>query len=190
MIGKRFGPLVSWKAIVAGLIAAGIVHIATTLAVPMVATGSAYRRLAAVLPANKMVVLPPVSPENQALPFQQPDARYAVCRFDLTGGPESVSVTLPERGWVLTLHSALGDIFYVAPGQENRGTEISFHIVPATERFFGLLPNARGMDGEGTTVSSPAPRGLAVLRAPHTGEAFVERVEKTLAIASCATDKT
>lgn len=186
---KQARPLIGWQVLLAAIVAAGIVHIASTLSVPSTVKASAYKRLSTVLPANSMVVLPPTTPANQPLPYLPPDARLAVCRFDITDGPVAVSVTLPERGWLLTLHSSVGDVFYAAPGQEVRSMDVSIRIVPATERFLGLLPGGRSVDSDGTSISSPTRQGLAVLRAPVTGEAFGARIEKTLAQASCTLDK-
>jgi uncharacterized membrane protein len=171
------------------MVAAGIVHIATTLSLPVTVKASAYKRLAANLTANKMVVLPPTTPASQPLPFLSPDARFAVCRFDIAEGPVAVSVTLPERGWVLTVHSANGDVVYAAPGQDVRSMDVNIRIVPATERFLGLFPGGRSLDGDGTSISSSTQQGLVLLRAPITGEAFGGRVERILAQASCMPDK-
>lgn len=186
---RRTSPLIGWQVLLAAVVAAGIVHIATTLSVPATVKASAYKRLAATLTANKMVVLPPTTPASQPLPFLPPDARFAVCRFDIADGPVAVSVTLPERGWLVTVHSASGDVFYAAPGQDVRSMDLSIRIVPATERFLGFLPGGRSLEGDGSSISSPTRQGLVLLRAPVTGEAFVTRVEKILAQASCTPDK-
>jgi uncharacterized membrane protein len=180
--------IVSWQVVFAAVVAGGIVHIATTLSVPFAATASAYKRVA-TLPANKMVVLPPATPTQQPLPFLSPEARFAICRFDLSDGPIAISVTLPERGWLLTVHSAVGDVFYAAPGQDVRSMDVGIRLVPAAERLLGLLPGGRSMDGDGTSISSPTRHGLVLVRAPVSGEAFGERIEKVLARASCTLDK-
>lgn len=180
--------IISWHVVVTAIVAAGIVHIATTLAVPYAATASAYKRLA-TLPANKMIVLPAATAAKQPLPFMSPEARFAICRFDLSDGPVDISVTLPERGWLLTVQSAVGDVFYAAPGQDVRSMDVSIRLVPAAERLMGLLPGGRSMDGDGTGIPSPARQGLVLLRAPVTGEAFGQRIETILAQATCATEK-
>lgn len=181
--------IVNWQVVLAALVAGGIVHIGTTLSVPFTATASAFKRVSAALPANKMVVLPPATPAKQPLPFLSPEARFAICRFDLSDGPIAVTVTLPERGWLLTVHSTIGDVFYAAPGQDVRSMDVSFRLVPAAERLLGLLPGGRSMDGDGTSISSPTRQGLILLRAPISGEAFGQRIEKILAQASCALEK-
>ena len=181
--------IVSWHVVLAALVAGGLLHIVTTLSVPFAATASAYKRVAATVPANKMVVLPPATVAKQPLPFLSPEARFAICRFDLADGPVAVSATLPERGWLLTVHTTIGDVFYAAPGQDVRSMEVSFRLVPAAERLLGILPGGRSMDGDGTSISAPTRQGIVLLRAPVSGEAFGERIEKTLAQASCGPDK-
>src|SRR5262245_29664932 len=85
---------VSWRTVAAGVLLGGIVHISVTFVTSLSATGQAYRLLAEKLPVNSMVMLPLQATGRQILPFLPPDMLYAMCRYDLSGGPVTVSATV------------------------------------------------------------------------------------------------
>ncbi len=176
----------NWHLIGAALISVGILHICATLAVPSLGRTSAYQRLAVLLPANTMQVLPPISPSTQPLPFLTPDFRYAMCRIDASGGPVAVKVNLPDRGWTVSLYSADGDSLYAASGQLGRATEIALQVVSSDERFAGLTPEARGKShADDTSVTIGTREGIVIVRAPERGLAHVARLESEIKRANC-----
>ena len=178
---------IKWQIAAVALVCGGIVHIAATLLVPHLATGNALQRLFADLPVNRMRVLPATSPQSQPLPFMSPDARYAVCRFDVGGGPIAVSALLADKGWSLALYTPDGDNFYAVPAQDARRAEVSFVLVPLVERpTLGLLHLGRAAaDAGASDIAVPQREGLVVVRAALRGEAYAREVEAQLARASC-----
>jgi len=178
---------VSWQVLALALVSGGIIHILATLVVPHFATASAYNRLAALLPVNRMRVLPPASAESQPLPFVGPDERLAICRYSVTDGPVTVTATLPDRGWMLGLYTPNGDNFYVMPAQELRRSEVSFTLQPPPEKFLGLFSFGRTSDlGGASSIPVPQSEGLVVLRAPLRGRAYQAETEALLQLARCA----
>lgn len=176
----------NWRLVGAALISVGILHICATLAMPSLATASAYDRLAAILPANAMRVVPPISPAAQPLPFLAPDFRYAMCRVDAANGPVVVKVSLPDRGWTATLYGTDGGSLYVATGQLGRALEISLQVVSSDERFTGPTPEALGKTrADDAAVTIGAREGIVVVRAPERGIAYQARIESELKRASC-----
>jgi uncharacterized membrane protein len=172
--------------ILTALLAGGIIHIATTFAITALGSGSAYRQLGGVLPANEMVVLPPQTSGAQLLPFLAPDMLYAICRFDLSAGTVEVNAILPEVGWSLALYTRQGDNFYAAPGQSQRPVRVAFVLIPTTERLVNLAPGVRKTDVDLSQVTSPDGEGLIVVRAPLKGVAYEGTVKADLKRASCA----
>jgi uncharacterized membrane protein len=171
----------------AALFAVGILHIVVTLAAPELVISPAYDRLAQALPVNQMQILPPVTPAAQPLPFIAPDARYALCRFDATDGAVAITASLPGPGWMLALYSAEGENFFASVAQPGRQTDVSLLLIPSDERFTGLTPEARGQSpSPETTLTVPAQRGLAVVRAPNQGQAYNDRNLAQLKRAHCA----
>jgi len=170
-----------WRRITAVVLLAGIVHICATLAAPLLSSRPAYLLVRDKLPANRMVVLPPQNPGNQLLPYVSPHMLYAVCRYDLSGGPVIVTATVADAGWALSLHAAQGDNFYVMPGQPLRRTDVSLLVIPSGPE--GALIQKR--DTAETPIVSPTSEGLIVLRAPLRGLAWSAEAEAVLQRATC-----
>ena len=174
---------VGWRRLTAVALLAGIVHICATLAAPILSSRHAYLLLRDKLPANRMVVLPPQAPGRQILPYLPSHTLYAVCRYDLTGGPVAVTATVADAGWALSLHGVRGDNFYVLPGQPLRRTGVSLLVIPGGGADTG--PIAKRESSSETPVVSPTTEGLIVLRAPIRGLAWGAETEATLQGAAC-----
>jgi len=170
------------RRIAAVVLLAGIVHICATLATPVLSSRHAFLLLRDKLSANRMVVLPPQAPGQQLLPWLPPHMLYAICRYDLSGGPVTVRATVADAGWALSLHATQGENFYVLPGQPLRRTEVSLVLVPKGPET-PLIPRAESISD--TPVVSPTREGLIVLRAPLHGLAWAAETEAMLQRATC-----
>ena len=167
-------------------IAAAIVHICATFAIPhLVATG-AYERLAPRLPVNALVLLPPPTPKTQLLPYQAPDMHYALCRFDASQAPVVIKASLPDSGWTFALYSPEGVNFYAVPGHDQRRTEIHAVLAPQSDAWMANWTATSLADRNLTEIQTPSPRGLLVIQAPIKGQAYRRDIEAELARASCA----
>lgn len=178
----------NWQLILAAPVAAGILHICATLAAPYLTADSAYSRLAPALPVNRMQVLAEITPGSEPLPFLSPDARYALCRFDTSAGPVTVTATLPpDPGWMLAVMSPQGDNIYVTASTPGRITPITLALVPSEEHFLGVTPEARGIarDAE-PPVALAAQRGIVVVRAPDRGFSYRRDTNASLSTARCS----
>jgi uncharacterized membrane protein len=175
---------IGWRTVLGAGLLAGIVHISTTLAVPLIGPGNAFRKIRDTLPVNQMVFLPAPTPGNQLLPYMAADALYAVCRYDLRAAPLNISAVLADRGWTLSLHNTQGDNFYVLPAQQLRNGEVNFVVVPEAER--GLdLGSARRQGALDSQIDAPSLEGLVLIRAPLRGLAWKAETEAKLKRASC-----
>ncbi len=177
----------NWQLILAAPVAAGILHICATLAAPYLTAASAYSRLAPGLTVNNMQLLSAAAPAAEPLPFMSPDARYAMCRFDTSGGPVTVSATLPpDLGWTLTVVTPQGDNIYATASVPARPTPVSLVLVPSEEAFLGVTPEARGIARD---IQPPTPvsatRGIVVVRGPDKGYSYQRHVEAVLKEARC-----
>lgn len=166
---------------------AGIVHIVSAFASMNDRSRDAYARLAPDLKANTMTLMPPVRPGAQYLPFLSTDARYALCRFDTTNGPVSVTAQLPDLGWTIGIYRRDGSAAYFAAASEGRTTNISLTLMPGDDRFTGLTPEALGKaDASASPLTVSARQGLVVVRAPDKGLAYAAQAETGLTQADCA----
>ena len=169
------------------LCAAATIHIISTLSAMSDPSQSAYALLAkSDLPANTTIILPPVQPGRQYLPFMSADSRYAVCHFDTSKGPVSVSAVLPDQGWTIGIFHRDGSSAYFAAAPVGKTTQIALTLVPNDDRFMGLTPEARGKI---TTAEAPlavsARQALVIVRAPDKGLSYAARSEAELAKFSC-----
>lgn len=177
---------VGWRTFIGATLLGGIIHIAATLAVPLLGAGNAFAKLRDSLPANRMVVLAPPSPGKEPLPFLTPDALYAMCRFDISVDSLSVSVALLHPGWTLSLHTPQGDNFYVMPAQQMRRGDVGLVVVPGVDRLLEFNPTPRRVSAQETHIPSPSLQGLVIVRAPLKGLAWRAEAEAVLRRASCA----
>jgi uncharacterized membrane protein len=174
------------RSILLSAIAAAIVHICATFAIPHLIATNAYERLAPQLPSNVLVVLPPPTPNAQLLPYQTPDMHYAMCRFDASQSPVVVRARLPERGWTFALYSRDGGNFYVVPGHDQRPTEIHALLVPQGDAWMGNWIAASPVERILTEIQMPSPTGLLVIRAPIKGQAYRGEIQVELNRATCS----
>ena len=84
-----------------------------------------------------------------------------MCRYELTGGPVTVTAALADTGWTLSLHTPQGDNFYVMPAQQLRRGEVSFLLVPSG----ATAPRPAARQPTDTQVASPRAEGCGRARA-------------------------
>ena len=121
--------LIDWRVILGALIVGGLLHISIVMLTPLRHGNGSLQRLRSELPANRPVLVVAPVPQRQPMSFMVPDAAYVLCRFDLSVDSLRVSTALLDHGWVLSLHTASGDNFYVMPGQAKR-TDVAFVLMP------------------------------------------------------------
>jgi uncharacterized membrane protein len=177
---------VGWRTVIGAALLGGILHILTTLAVPFLTSSTAFARLRDTLPTNRMVLLPPLAPGKQPLPFLTPDALYAMCRFDVSVDSLAVTAAVAHAGWTLSLHTPQGDNFYVMPAQQLRRNEVSLLVVPAASTFSEFASTPRRINASDSQIPSPTNEGLVIVRAPLKGLAWRAEAEALLRRASCS----
>jgi uncharacterized membrane protein len=167
-----------------GLLLGGIVHLATVLLLPELATQDAYSRLEPMAPVNSVVALPSPTPEKAALPFMDPAFAAAVCRYDLTDGPLKFSVPVGQAYTSVSFYTR-HDVAYYAINDRAAGRRvIELDLMTSTQR--AELPEDEDVTAaDRLIVESPTTTGLIVLRAlaPEPGLMTVAR--NALANARC-----
>jgi uncharacterized membrane protein len=147
-----------------GLLLGGIVHLATVLLLPKLATQDAYARVAAIAPVNTVTPLPPPSPDDSVLPYMDPAFAVAVCRFDLSGGPLKFSVPISPAYTSVSFYTRSDVPFYAINDRAAGRRVIELDLMTQAQRD-ELPQNEEITAADRLIVSSPTTTGLIVIRA-------------------------
>lgn len=181
----RLNTAENWTWLAGALIAAAILHILTVLYLAGTTEHRGILALERVTAVNEMVALPATTPDDQVLPFLAPDVRYAVCRYDLAEGPVTVRTAFGDNTWSISLYNRAGDNFYGISSGELQRREIELLLAPSSEGGTASLPISKEVVATNITVNVPDRQGIAVIRAPLLGSAYVAETEQILAGARC-----
>jgi uncharacterized membrane protein len=176
--------IVTW--LVAILCIAGIVHLATILVMPRIAPNSAYARLRAIGPVNKMSLLPAVEPGREILPFEDPATAIAACPYDLARGPVRLRGQLaPDAPVLLSFHGRYGQTFYAMTDRSALRGRVD--VVIATR---DQLDDIEANDAEDELpqelrLESPARHGFILLRALAERPSLMSEARDRLSSLTC-----
>ena len=181
----RLLPRLSVHVLIMALVTGGIVHIASTLAIPYMGAATAFDRVSAGLKLNTMQVLAPIAPGGELLPYNDPAHLLAVCPFDLDEGLLTLTATLPDPGWSLAIYSAQGDNFYAVAAAGLRQPDVTLVLEPSRATLLNLFGIGTAPNFDASRIQAPESRGLIVVRAPRQGQSFDERTAAILSRARC-----
>jgi uncharacterized membrane protein len=166
------------------LLLAGIVHLATVLVLPRMATQDAYARLSAITPVNAVVPVPTPTPEKAIMPFMDPAFEVSICRYDLSSGPLKFSVPISQAYTSVSFYTR-SDVAYYAINDRAAGRRvIELDLMTAAQRS-ELPENEEITAADRLIVTSPTSTGLIVIRALAAEPGWVPLVRGVLAAAQC-----
>jgi uncharacterized membrane protein len=170
--------------LVGAVLLGGIVHLATVLILPRLATQDAYARVSAISPVNSVIPVPPPTPEKAVMPFMDPAFAVAVCRYDLARGPLKFSVPISQAYTSVSFYTR-GDVPYYAINDRAAGRRVIELDLMTTAQRAELPENEDITAADRLIVASPTLTGLIVIRAlvPETG--WVPAARNALAAAQC-----
>lgn len=171
---------------IAGLILAGIVHLGAVLAIPRLTTPNADDRLAALVPLHTMTVLPRAEPGSAGLPYGDPAAALAVCRFDLGEQPVRVEATPGGAFMSFAFYTPTGGVFYALT--DRSATRGKLEVVLVTQ---AQLEQLQANDPEDEPVSelrlvSPGRTGFVTVRTLALEPGLLDDAEARLRSAKCS----
>jgi len=176
---------ISWFTIAAGLVAAGVIHIAAVLGAPYLARQDAWGRLAQVSTVNQIYVTPPGTPEAVPLPRASPDMGYAFCRFDLTQNNVVFESEVPNPIWSAAIHTRHGENFYVISGADIQRDRIRMLLVPRQRLALEASAEISAQGERQIIVISPDMQGTITVRVPSPDTPYAERTKAALEAAQC-----
>ncbi len=127
-----------------GLVLAGLVHVATVLAIPYLAAGDALARSRATLSNDTSVLVhaaevggpqdsAPAEAAENWLPPQDPAVAVGVCAYDLDDGPVRITAETGPLLETIALHGRSGAYYAITDQAALRGT---VELVVMTKRQF------------------------------------------------------
>jgi len=176
---------ISWFTIAAGLVAAGVIHIAAVLGAPFLARQDAWGRLGQISALNQIYVMPPGAPDVTPLPMAAPDMGYAFCRFDLTDGNVVFESTISGPVWSAAIHTRHGENFYVISGADIQRERIRMLLVPRERLAVEASAEVTARGEEQIIVISPEMQGTITVRVPNPGKPFTQQTIAALQAAQC-----
>jgi uncharacterized membrane protein len=167
-----------------GVLLGGIVHLATILLLPTMATRDAYSRLAPLAPVNKVVPVPAPSPDKAAIPFMDPAFAMAVCRYDLSNAPLKFSVPISQAYTSVSFYTR-SDIAYYAINDRAAGRRVIELDLMTPDQHNDLPDNEEITAADRLIVESPTLTGLIVIKALAAEPGLIAAAQSSLAAAKC-----
>jgi uncharacterized membrane protein len=167
-----------------GVLLGGVVHLATVLLLPGMATQDAYSRLAPLTPVNKVVPVPAPSPDKATMPFMDPAFAMAVCRYDLTDAPLKFSVPISQAYTSVSFYTR-SDIAYYAINDRAAGRKVIELDLMTADQHNELPNNEEITAADRLIVESPTNTGLIVIKALAPEPGLLASAQNTLTSAKC-----
>jgi uncharacterized membrane protein len=167
-----------------GVLLGGVVHLATVLLLPTMATQDAYSRLTPLTPVNKVVPIPAPSPDKATMPFMDPAFAMAVCRYDLTDAPMKFSVPISQAYTSVSFYTR-SDIAYYAINDRAAGRRVIELDLMTPDQHNDLPDNEEITAADRLIVESPTNTGLIVIKALAAEPGLLASAQNLLASARC-----
>ena len=166
------------------LLLGGIVHLATVLLLPSMASQDAYARVSAIAPVNSVIPVPTPTPEKAVMPFMDPAFAVSVCRYDLSRGPLKFSVPISQAYTSVSFYTRT-DVAYYAINDRAAGRRvIELDLMTAAQRA-ELPENEDITAADRLIVASPTTTGLIMIRALAPEMGGIPAARNALAAAQC-----
>ena len=167
------------------LLLGGIVHLATVLLLPRLASQDAYARVSAIAPLNSVVPIPPPTPDSAVMPFMDPAFAMSVCRYDLSRGSLKFSVPISQAYTSVSFYTR-SDVAYYAINDRAAGRRvIELDLMTPAQRA-DLPENEDVTRADRLIVTSPTTTGLIVIRALTPEAGWIPAARNALAAARCS----
>lgn len=150
---------------VAGLVLAGIVHIATILLIPVLSAGDAAHAYRALGQDGRAELI--ASADTRSLPLPReadPAVVTAVCSYDLAAGPMRVVARAGALPLGLTLHRRGGGVIYAITDRAAVRGVIEFLVMTSEQRDERIAGDEEGEAARELRVVSDTSQGLIVVR--------------------------
>ncbi|MBL0936189.1 MAG: DUF1254 domain-containing protein [Rhizobiaceae bacterium] len=172
------------RAIIVGLVGAGIVHGLVLLIIPHVTEGDVWTRLESRAPFYEVVRIDPASGGNM-IHLPDPLFEAAACRIDLSEGIVHLEAEGDVPYWSMSIYDRSGqNIFSINDRTSNEG-RLDFLV--ATSAQLTELRNSQAADfGTAVFVETEVQEGIVVVRAFVPDPTFEPTISRYLAGLDCS----
>ncbi|SIQ04969.1 hypothetical protein [Bosea sp. TND4EK4] len=167
--GRRHGRLRAGAArlamtTLAGLLLAGIVHIATVLLIPTLSQHDAAHAYGALGAAGRAELVTVDGGTAPAVLEAERQAVTAVCAYDLAGGPLRVMARTGTLPLGITLHRRTGGVLYAITDRAAIRGVLEFIVLTEAQHDERVADDEEGETSRELRVISDSERGLVVIR--------------------------
>jgi uncharacterized membrane protein len=167
-----------------GILLGGIVHLASVLMLPRIATQDAYSRITAITTVNTISPLPEPTPENAVMPFMDPAFAVSVCRYDLSEGSLKFSVPISPSYTSVSFYTE-AEIAYYAINDRAAGRRVIELELMTPEQRAEQPENEEITAADRLIVESPSETGLIVVKALASEPGLATAARSALMAAKC-----
>jgi uncharacterized membrane protein len=170
--------------ILGGALLGGVVHLATVLVLPQLATQDAYSRLLPIAPVNAVTPIPAPTPEKTQMPFMDPAFAMSVCRYDLSEGSIKFSVPVSPAYTSVSFYTRAGVSYYAINDRAAGRRVIELELMTPEQR--AELPGDEEVTAaDRLIVESPTATGLILIKALAPESGLLPFARSALAGARC-----
>jgi uncharacterized membrane protein len=184
--------------VLGALCGAVAIHLLAVLAMPALAPGAAFRKLALHLPVGEKTLLPRPTAATRETAFADPFAALAVCRFDLAKGPLRLRA-LADGDHPVSVSVRLADGTIIYSANDRQTPHGRFNVLIVTQAQADAQDSAQdNADQKGADAAaddelrlvSPGARGFVVFRALSLREGDYDAAAATRDSFDCSVEKT
>ena len=147
-----------WALVV--LVVAIVVHVLAVWAAPRLIMRKVFEGAPAASGTNRAFYPPMTSAESRSIVMPSPDLLYAICTYDLAGGPVRITASPGlDSYWSVALYSAASDNWYVINDRQAGGRPVDLVVA---ER--GMMRSASAASTSATVLEAPSRKGLVLMR--------------------------
>jgi len=170
--------------VLGGALLGGVVHLASVLVLPRLATQDAYSRLSSITRTNTITPLPAPTPENALMPFMDPAFATAVCRYDLSSGPLKFSVPISPAYTSVSFYTR-SEVAYYAINDRSAGRRVIELELMTREQRNNLPGDEEITAADRLIVESPTTTGLVLIKALAPEFGLLPTARNVLTTARC-----
>ena len=151
-------------ATICAFVLAGIVHLATVLAIPHLAEKDAFSRLRATLSTDRSEIVAAPGDQGTWLPYPDPDVALSTCAYTLDEGPVRVSARTGALFQSLSLHARTGGVFFAITDRAAIRGALDLVVMTRRQLDEALASEDPDEPSRDVRIVSPAREGLVVVR--------------------------